>query len=133
MDGSDIKLARIPRYLGDLGFEAVEQNRWTLAMGCELALDKRGGVKLNNQVVNTIAWQETQMLCIQTLLNCLARSELIQQPLDPTAALESVAGREKEVLPLNSFSHLPEIRSLEPPPNTKEYVWVLFEDDALWL
>lgn len=76
-DTSGKQLAAIQQYLDDLGSEATDQNCSTLATGCQSVLEGRGDDDLKQQVLNTIVWQEKQMMRVNELLHDLIRRELI--------------------------------------------------------
>ncbi|CAG8903701.1 unnamed protein product [Penicillium egyptiacum] len=87
-EDSDMELGLIHSYLDELGNAAADQNRCTLATACHLVVDGRVGEDMKHRIVNTIAWQDTQMLRVYGLLSLLVDEALISPPLDERACSE---------------------------------------------
>ncbi|KAJ5229421.1 hypothetical protein N7489_010129 [Penicillium chrysogenum] len=129
-EGSDMELGLIYSYLDELGSAAAGQNRCTLASACHLVIDGRVGEDMKHRIVNTIAWQDTQMLRVCELVSLLVDESLISPPLDERACSELAKKDYEARAGLASRVHnIPGIKEMAIPPfHDDRYIDIVFDD-----
>lgn len=134
-DGSDMSLAMIKMYVEDLGSRMTESNRGAMATACHLVLEGRGGQELIDRVVRTIAWEDTQMLRVQELLDNLIRKNLIFYFFTAEAASEALASHDGNITnPMaDRILNIPMVRDMVYPSWADGFVDFAFEDASHWV
>ncbi|GAB1202640.1 hypothetical protein APSETT445_001261 [Aspergillus pseudonomiae] len=128
---SDMELVILREYWENLGSQGAALNRAPLATACQTVLEG-GGIKLNikKRAVRTIAWQETQLIWIEKLLQHLVSIGLIAYLPDSDTARESLTEYRIEIVqPLaRRLLELPLVQSLMSPNWDHGYLGVPFHD-----
>lgn len=81
-----IQLDIMRTYIGDISFDATQQDLSGFINACHLAFDGRGTAGIKEKAVNTILGQEAQMLRVRGVLEYLASEGLIAYAFDPETA-----------------------------------------------
>lgn len=80
-----MKTAFIDHYLQELGPEAYSLQNSGLASLCQFILQGKLSNDLKNKCINTVIWQETQMMLSKTIIDALHKNN-IKYPLDYSLA-----------------------------------------------